>query len=312
MNAVWLTLLLALPAAAERAARPDPLASLQALLDAKRYDEVTLSLKGPALQKLSSRDLRRAYDVLGQGFEGLNQFDRALEVYQVGAAIFPKDINILTRLANLLHREGLDESAKPYFERILSIHANNASAHLGLAEAQAQLGFLDRAIGHYEAVLKEWKVQPWIWRDFAETLARKREYARAVTAIQEALRLEPDNIDSLLDLAVFRHDEGRRTEALATLARAAEAAPKRRDLRLQEALWRLEAGELDRSHEIAERVLKEAPDEPLALWVRASVSLRQGRLPQAAQDLGRAAAAKDSPFIAKTASAMLRALQPRP
>ena len=79
----------------------------------------SLSLTRTALLKLRGESLRRGYVLLGASYEMTGRLDKSLSFYQVGAQLFPRDQDLLSRLAVLLHRSGLEEQAQPLFERLV-------------------------------------------------------------------------------------------------------------------------------------------------------------------------------------------------
>ncbi|MCX5787642.1 MAG: tetratricopeptide repeat protein [Elusimicrobia bacterium] len=294
--------------AALRTGSSPVLGDAQRLYAAGRFREAAARLSDEQLQRLGDRDARLAYEVLGQSQERLGKPDAALRTYQTGVELFPKDLNLLTDLGNLLHHAGLDDQARPVYERILAIHPNNAAAHLGLAETDSKLGFLDRAAVHYEATLKTLGDQAGLWRDYAEVLAQSRKPDQALEAVDRSLALSPEPLSWLLQARLLWR-LGRAPDAFAALARAEEEGGPRTVLALQRGLWRLESGNLDAANGDAAVALRLEPAEPLAFWLRASVALRRGRKDAARKDLERAARQSSSPFVAAAAEAMLGQLR---
>lgn len=312
MNLLALALCLGLPASA--ASRPaEILRASAAAFEAKEFRKVVDGLTEENLQRLRYRDLPEAYILLGRSHEQLDANDKALGIYQLAEGLFPKNVNILSYWADLLHRIGLDDRARPVYDRILKLRPGNALANLGMAEISLHFGFLDRAADHYETALNEWDTNPSIWRAFAEVLSLRRDHARAIAAIERSISLGPDP-ESTYALARFQRAAGRTEEAYANLAAAIAANPGRDDLPHRRALWLLADGKLDDCLAEAEAALKRSgEDDPLALWLRASVRLRQGRATEARKDLERAALFEvEAPFVASVSKAMLESLRGAP
>lgn len=307
MLATWLTISSAWTQ--PRILRPDPLKSRQELFDSGKYALVISQLQEDAIQELPRTDRARAYRLLGQSHERLGAIEKALSVYQLAEGLYPKDINILSDLAGLLHRNQLDERASSYYQRILDIHPNNATARLGLAEIAHTQGSLSSSAEHYEKALKELVSDPLAWRDYAEVLAERRDFKKASAAIHRSLDLAHD-VDSLLDLALFDRRQGLLAEAYQWLEEAMRLAPGRMDLRLRHALWLLEDSQFQKSAQVIDRILQESPNNPLARWIRASIELRVGNREVARKDLTVAAQAQvEQPFVAQASAAMLAELQ---
>lgn len=303
-----------------RALKPDPLAQARTLFDQKQYADVIRNLQEPDLQKLPRQDLRRAYDLLGLSYQFNNEQDRAIGVYELAEQLFPKDINLLTHLADLLHGLEIDDRARPLYERVLAIHPNNAAANLGMAEIERVTGLLDQSQEHYERCLIELKDNPAVWRGYAEVLAERRNFPQAAAAIQKALNLNPNNPSSLRSLAQFQRRQDLTAQAYATMDKAIAAAPAangsttpKSEMTLQRGLWLLEDDRLEESLAAAQSVLRHDPRDPLALWLRASIQLRRGRREEAERDLRLVAEmTRETPFLALTARTTLQELVRNP
>ncbi len=310
MRRGWLALLMLPCCCGAAAAAPQQgLAAAQQSFAAGRYAEVERLLGGLERHRLGSKDLRAAYDLLGMSQERLNDLDKALGTYQLGVALFPKDLNLLTHLADLLHRVGLDDRARPFYERVLNIHPNNAAAHQGLAEIDRASGLLEPAQAHYEKALEERAENPSLWRDLSEIRARRGDNQGAVAAAEKSLALA-FSVDTLLVLARTHYAAGRRPEAYASLLRAQGAAPERLELGLQHALWLLDSNDLEGARKVAEGLLRAQPEHPLALWIRGRAALGEGELSKAIADFEKAAEQTEHPFVAAVARSMIRTLRP--
>lgn len=313
MRGLLLAALLAAPAPLPAAPSPmGPLSPVQELYDAGKSDEVIARLSPAELQKLRRRHLPKAYWLLGWSHKKRGETDRALGVFQLAVGLFPKNLELLASLAESMRSAGLDDRARPVYESILKLKPDDAGAHLGLGNIDRSAGLLERASGHYEKTLEAWGDNPDLWRVYAEILTARREHDRALEAVTRSLTLAPDEPRSLGVLAELQWVRGRSSQALASLdkALAKDQDPERR---LQRALWLIETGEASRALEDAGRILAADPGNPLALWVRARVSLKRGRPAEARRDLEAASqAARRAPFVASVASAMLAELNQGP
>ncbi|OGR87584.1 MAG: hypothetical protein A3J74_06585 [Elusimicrobia bacterium RIFCSPHIGHO2_02_FULL_57_9] len=291
----------------------DRLIRSKQLFEAGNFSEVIAGLSPEAMQKLRKDDLRQAYFLLGVSYERSQQGDKALGVYQLGAKLFPKDINLLSQLAYLLHRSGLEEHAAPVYRKVLDIHRNNAAAHLGLGQIDHSLGYLERSTQHYEKALEEWKGNAGVWRDYADVLLEMKDYKTAELAVNKALDLSRNNPESLVQLAFVQRGSGRLSEALKTLEAAIQHHPRRKDISLLRALWLLEADRFQEAGTSAQEALNADPNNALARWIRARVHLQAGRGREARRDLEAAAAGKPQAlFVSRLSAAMASWLKERP
>ena len=248
---------------------------VQKLSDEHKPAEVLARLTPEFIQTLRGTDLRQAYVLLGDNHAELGRPAEALGDYQLGVSLFPKNVDLLTRLATLLHNNGLDEQAKPLFQTALQYEPRHWGAHLGLAEIDHRLGFLDRSADHYEIALEVLKDRADVWCDYAEVLLALRENSTAELALRKALELDPRSSSARLLLAFSRRDSNDLSGALEHLD-AAQALGAGVGARRAKALFLLEGGRLQEANVEAGAVLAAVPNDGAALWVRARVLLASG------------------------------------
>jgi tetratricopeptide (TPR) repeat protein len=248
---------------------------VQRLNDERKPAEVLARLTPEFIQTLRGTDLRQAYVLLGDNHVALGRLSEALGDYQLGVSLFPKNVDLLTRLAALLHTSGLDEQAKPLFQTALKYEPRHWGAHLGLAEIDHRFGFFDRSADHYEVALDVLGKQANVWRDYAEVLLALHETATAELALRKAIDLEPKNADAYVLLAFSRRATGDLAGAIEQLD-AARAHGAGAGARRAKALYLLEAGRIPEAGAEASAILAEDPADAAALWVRARVLLAAG------------------------------------
>jgi tetratricopeptide (TPR) repeat protein len=313
MRAAGATVLLALLAAAAPVwglwgPRSETITVLQKQFGAGRYDAVIAALDPDGLLKLRGDDLARGYSLLAASYELTGRLDKSLSNYQLAVQLFPRDRDFLERLARLLHHSGLDEQSRPLYEKLVRLYPENAPGHLGLAQIDHALGFLDRSADHYVAALSTRSAQGFaqsgdIWREYGEERYEARDYRAAEAAVRRALALNSGDAASGMDLALILRAMGRGDEALAELE-GPSGAGRREALRAR-ALWLMEDGRAADAEAAAKALLRTAPDDALGLYVRARLALKAGRRAQARDWLRQAAAQGDSaPFTAKVCAAL--------
>ncbi|HAZ07706.1 MAG TPA: hypothetical protein DCZ01_04100 [Elusimicrobia bacterium] len=277
---------------------------VQALHDANKAAEVVAALTPQFMQTLRGTDLRQAYVLLGEDLFRLGRIDQALGVYQLGVQLFPKNVDLLTRQAGLLHAGSLDEQAKVLYRKALDLEPKHFGARLGLAEIDKALGFPDRAAAHYEVALETMEERPDVWRDYAEVLLAQRQFKTAELALARTLALKTNDPDALVLLAFVLRARGDHAGAIArldgALAHGAGVGARR-----AKALWLLEAGRLPEAEAEAAQILAEVPGDAAALWVRARTRLAAGQGVKACDDLTLAAGEPDNArFSARAARAL--------
>jgi tetratricopeptide (TPR) repeat protein len=282
---------------------------IQELNDAGKPREVLAALTPAFVQTLRGTDLRQAYILMGDSHDRLGRADEAVSDYQLGVGLFPKNVDLLSRLGTILHREGLDERARPLLLRVLAIEPKHGLAHIDLAEIDRTLGFLSRSAEHYEVALESLSDRADLWRAYAEVLLDLREFKTADLALRKALELDPKNPQARILLAFARHQQGDTTGAVDDLD-AAEALGAGVGARRAKALFLLEGGRLEEARAAADAVLREVPDDGAALWVRARVLLAAGDPAGALRELGRIKAVDGrGAFAARAAKALARQIR---
>ncbi len=287
---------------------------VQALNDAGKPREVLDALTPQFIATLRGTDLRQAYVLMGDSLQKLGRLDEALSQYQLGVTLFPKNVDLLVRQAMILHAGGLDERARPLYDRALTIEPRHWNAHQGLAEIDRRSGFLDRAAAHYETALESVDNRPDLWRDYAEVLLDLRESKTADLALRKALELDPRSADAHVLLAFARRAQGDLLGAADDLELAAGLGAGA-GARRAKALDLLEAGRLDEAQAAADAVLKEVPGDAAALWVRARVRLARGDYDGAQRELAAVRSTDEREGFgvkaARALSAQIKALQSR-
>jgi tetratricopeptide (TPR) repeat protein len=278
---------------------------VQKISDAGRSADVLAALNQAFLQTLRGADLRTAYVLRGLALERLGLPDKALGEYQVGVGLFPRNVELLALEGGLLHRNGLDERARALFLRALRYDSKSADAHLGLAEIESHLGFLDRSASHYESALEKLSDRADVWRDYAQVLLALGELPTADLALRKALELEPHSSDAHVQLAFIKRAQGDYDEALVQLDEAADLGAGVGALRAK-ALWLLEAGRPKDASAAADAVLRAVPGDAAAIWVNARLLLPQNP-PRAAALLAPLAESDETPTFATRAARALRA-----
>lgn len=284
-----LLLALALPAgAAWRLPWREPAEGLirpvQALHDQNRPQDVIAALKPEFMQKLRGKDLRQAYVLLGENLDRAGRVDEAVGVYQLGVKLFPDNVDLLTRQAGVLHRSGLDASAKPLLLKALQKEPRHVGAHIGLAEIYRSQSFLEQSATHYEAALEEQPGRAELWGEYSEVLLASRDFRTADLALRRAVELAPADPQPRILLAFALREQGDLTGAVLRLDEALDLGAGF-EVRRAKALWLVEAGRRAEALKEAELVLKAAPGDAAALWARARVRRAEGRKADALKDL---------------------------
>lgn len=281
--------------------QPDPealsLMAIAALMDQRVGDALNHAAAAVARRPDSARD---AF-VLGRAHKAAGDADAAAAAYRRAIALQPDGAEAMVSLGIVLKDQGEFDDAIAWYERALAIdprlsvaHANRAHALALRAERQAKEG-IDRAPddelldAQGRAVALDVK-NPQLHRNYGVLLLQARRHGEAVAAFNQALTLDPDDVESCLRL-------GDALQELGAVALEAEAYRKWLSSHptnpqvmcaLAGALTRM--GEADEALQWAEKSLAIAPDPVTDLQV-ANVLQQLRRVPEA---MARSRAAVDA------------------
>jgi tetratricopeptide (TPR) repeat protein len=171
-------------------------------------------------------DYARAGDEARRGLalQALGRLAEAEAAFDLAVASAPSARTLVNRGAVRAGRRNL-AGARKDFEDALELDERSADAYHNLAGVQVLEGALDDALRHYDLALAMDPGFAEAWAGRARLRLRTGHPEKAVADLEEALRLEGDDPDLLLEAASASHLAGERAKALDRLRRALEAAP---------------------------------------------------------------------------------------
>ena len=231
----------------------------QAVVELSNYIYKTKNIK---------RREARAYRLLGLAYEQLNQPEKALEVYLEALEFHQKDIPLLLAAASLYQRTGLTDRSIELYDRVLALEPHNLEALSGQAENYIEMGFYSKARQYYDLFFSlNPQAAPINRARYAYTFLKQRNYADAFIHITMAKTEEPENANYWLLSARAYKGLNRLNDALADLDVALSLTPEREDLKTWRPMWLYQAGEYQKSLEETKLLLKQNPDNELALFM---------------------------------------------
>lgn len=173
---------------------------------------------------------------LGIGLEAAGDRGGAKACYERALAIEPRSAAASYNLGKLLYMQGALDQAQRLLSQALEIRADFADAHIVHGHVLHALGKLEEAAAELHAGLQQRPDDP----AAKSALARVRAAVALKAAVgyhqagrrieararyEEALALEPDNIDALHLLGVLAHEEGDNDRAAQMISRSLEIRP---------------------------------------------------------------------------------------
>src|SRR5262249_5261383 len=178
-------------------------------------------------------------------------------------------------LGYALWRAGQRAEAIQTLQRLTEVLPGNADAWFNLGNFYRAERRLDDAVAAFSraAPLRSDNAEPWI--NLGYVLAQQGNFAEAERQLREAITRFPREPDLLVNLAQVQRATHRSSEALATLERCVQLAPRHTGYRVTRALARLELGEVQAAHAELDQLIREHPALPDAHMARAHLLLAQ-------------------------------------
>ena len=230
------------PKGAERAAR-DMIAAAadgawgryalaQALADQHDYRGVVETLE-PVLAAWASRrdggqglNPVRLHEQLAQAYQGLGQYDRAIDQYDRARQIAPDDLR-LTRSAAQAHRQNgqLDRGVN-LLEQFVRDNGESAPAYVSLAELYVEGGRIPQALEVIERAASRLPGDTSVPFGVGNALERLQHYAEAERVFQGVLEADPNHVETLNSFGYMLAVRGvRLEESIEYIKRALEFEP---------------------------------------------------------------------------------------
>ena len=120
------------------------------------------------------------------------KLEQAEASYRAAYERDPKDEDVRAHLGNCLERRGKDAEALPLLESVCAANPRHDYGYtlMTLAETQASLGQVDRAVATWRQVLSMYGY-PRARVQYAELLIKQKDYAEARKALEEVIRDAP-------------------------------------------------------------------------------------------------------------------------
>jgi protein O-mannosyl-transferase len=143
------------------------------------------------------------YNNLGAALLELRDVDGALAAYRAAIRIDPDHLGAHQNAARALFASGRFNESVAHYEHVLRLRPTSAEAHYDLGLALAQAGNMHRAKEQFAAALRL-KPSARSYLNYARFLIKAGHHAEAVSALESALRLQPDFAEARQQLEQLR------------------------------------------------------------------------------------------------------------
>lgn len=216
----------------------------------KNYDYATQLLqRSLELQP----DYQLSLKFLAEMFLENSIFNEAEKVITTGLSHYPQDWSLLFLLATCKHKQGkLDEALELYFA-VEKANPTNYLIKSNIGAAFQALGKANEAIAYYQTALPHLPYDAGIRNNYGALLGVMNRKDEEIYWLKQALQIDPNMEQALVNLAGYYQDDGELLEARKLLQRALESTPKATLLELRIAIM---VSPVYRSwqHMVAERI----------------------------------------------------------
>ena len=237
------------------------------------------------------------YQLMGNGYAQVGQFETAIGYYQKAIDINPVDTLTKHYFAECYNNYGValrnrgewDAAIDAYRNALLLMptlgvaRTNLGDAFTRKANAHSEADELEEAVNAYLELKKLYPNELHIRNLLGELYLKKGDYAEALSAFQHVYNITPNAEHALHNLiAAYHHyaqslsDTEEYTTAIQLLQKALRLAPTDLNLRLSLANAYQGAGDYERATVEVSRVLAQAPENPQAKEEQINLRIRRG------------------------------------
>ena len=237
------------------------------------------------------------YQLMGNGYAQVGQFETAINYYQKAIDINPVDTLTKHHLAECYNNYGVTLRNRGEWDAAIDAYRNAlllmptfgiARTNLGdvftrKANAHTEAGELDEAVNAYLELQKLHPNDMQVRNLLGELYLKKGDYAEALSAFQHVYNIDPSAEHALHNLiAAYHHyarslsDTEEYTTAIQLLQKALRLAPTDLNLRLSLANVYQGAGNYERAAAEVSRVLAQEPENPQAKEEEMNLRIRRG------------------------------------
>jgi len=166
------------------------------------------------------------HNISGACYQGLEQFETAVEYYKKAIAINPSYYKAHYNLGGVLHNLGKLNTALESFEKAISIEPNYAEAHNNIGNLFKELGQFDNAIKSFRKAIEIKPNYLEAHYNIGRTFQDQDNMEAAISSYEEVLVIKPDFAELHNNLGVIFHGIGEINSALYHLKEAVRIKPE--------------------------------------------------------------------------------------
>jgi tetratricopeptide (TPR) repeat protein len=209
--------------------------------------------------KKKSPNLVRPYNNLGETYDKLGDYDRAISEFEAALKLNPNYFFALNNLGNIHGKKKNYPEAIAYFEKALKIKADYSPAHYNLARAQHLVGKPDLAVQSYREAIRFNPYFEQAFYNLANLLLQRGKPKEAVENFLAFLNMQPDHARARFGLGNAYAVQGKLDLAYREFEQSAALDPKFVFPHVNLANIEMQRGNIAAAIKIYERVLVRDP-----------------------------------------------------
>ena len=149
-----------------------------------------------AIKYLTKKDneyLALAYGIKGMIYTNIEEYDKAISVYEKAIEKCPNDINLYEKRAELYYRLGDYDLSDKDYDKIIKLDEGYITAYMGIGRNKSEQGLYDDAIKTFDYVIKLANDYSSAYSFRAECQIKKHNYNLAIDDILKALSIDGDD-----------------------------------------------------------------------------------------------------------------------
>jgi tetratricopeptide (TPR) repeat protein len=163
----------------------------------------------PDVRPLMDAAVRERWNDYGIGLLLQGDLKAAQATFRHVMAMDPKYVDGPVNVARAQLQEGEVEAAIPLLEQALQMSPNLAKAHYFLGTALKVLGRYDEALAHQRAAAAAYPRDRVVLNEIGRLLFLQRQYDEAIAALQEVLKVDPEDLQAHYNLMLSYQGAGR-------------------------------------------------------------------------------------------------------
>ncbi len=209
--------------------------------------------------KNKSPNLVRPHNNLGEAYDKLGEYDRAISEFESALKLNPNYFFALNNLGNIYGKQKNYPEAIAYFEKALKQKADYSPAHYNLARALHLMGKPDAAILSYREAIRFNPYFEQAFYNLANLLLEAKKPKEATKYFLQFLKMQPDHARARFGLGNAYAVQGQLDQAYAEYQRSADLDPQFIFPHVNMANVEMQKGNIEAAIKIYNRLLERNP-----------------------------------------------------